>query len=109
MLHNVRDKNDSKDAQVILHMQKVGATQRYVGPLAAGVNGLQDMSITHKPFPRQNPDLTSDPHACLSLNSPEIERFVGNSRSDRFLALFERFSTPGSITDARRLPSRPRR
>ncbi|WP_234181326.1 IS110 family transposase, partial [Sphingopyxis sp. NFH-91] len=35
-LHNGWDKNDSKDAQVILHMLKIGATQRYVDPLAAG-------------------------------------------------------------------------
>ena len=29
---------------------------------------------------------------------PEIERFAGNSRSDWFLALLERFPTPGSMT-----------
>ncbi len=29
-LHNSWDKNDSKDAQVILHMLRIGATQRYV-------------------------------------------------------------------------------
>src|SRR3546814_4464815 len=28
---------------------------------------------------------------------PEIERFAGNSRSDWFLAMIERFPTPGSI------------
>ncbi len=29
-LHNGWDKNDPKDAQVILHMLRIGATQRYV-------------------------------------------------------------------------------
>src|SRR3546814_3264460 len=37
-LHNGWDKNDSKDAQEILHMLRIGATQRYVDPLAAGIN-----------------------------------------------------------------------
>src|SRR3546814_2542607 len=32
-LHNGWDKNDSKDAQEILHMLRIGATQRYVDPL----------------------------------------------------------------------------
>jgi hypothetical protein len=31
-----------QDAQVILHMLRIGATQRYVDPLAAGINDLQE-------------------------------------------------------------------
>ena len=31
-LHNGWDKNDPKDAQVILHMLRIGATQRHVDP-----------------------------------------------------------------------------
>ena len=46
-LHNGWDKNDPKDAQVILHMLRIGATQRYVDPLAAGFNDLQELSKTH--------------------------------------------------------------
>lgn len=33
-LHNGWDKNDPKDAQVILHMLRIDATQRYYDPLA---------------------------------------------------------------------------
>lgn len=33
-LHNGWDKNDPKDAQVILHMLRIGACQRYYDPLA---------------------------------------------------------------------------
>src|SRR3546814_4267616 len=33
----------------------------------------------------------------LPLYFPEIERFAGNSRSDWFLAMIERFPTPGSF------------
>ncbi len=98
-LHNGWDKNDSKDAQVILHMLKIGATQRYVDPLAAGINDLQEMSKTHEAISKAK---TQTWHRILThylpLDFPEIERFAGNSRSDWFLALIERFPTPGSIT-----------
>ena len=98
-LHNGWDKNDSKDAQVILHMLRIGATQRYVDPLAAGINDLQEMSKTHEAISKAK---TQTWHRILThylpLYFPEIERFAGNSRSDWFLALIERFPTPGSIT-----------
>ena len=98
-LHNGWEKNDSKDAQVILHMLRIGATQRYVDPLAAGINDLQEMSKTHEAISKAK---TQTWHRILThylpLYFPEIERFAGNSRSDWFLALIERFPTPGSIT-----------
>ena len=97
-LHNGWDKNDSKDAQEILHMLRIGATQRYVDPLAAGINDLQEMSKTHDAISKAKTQtwyriLTH----YLPLYFPEIERFAGNSRSDWFLAMIERFPTPGSI------------
>lgn len=46
-LHNGWDKNDPKDAQVILHMLRIGATQRYYDPLVAGINDVQELSKTH--------------------------------------------------------------
>jgi transposase len=97
-LHNGWDKNDPKDAQVILHMLRIGATQRYVDPLAAGINDLQELSNTHEAISKAK---TETWHRLLThylpLYFPEIERFAGNSRSDWFLALLERFPTPGSI------------
>ena len=97
-LHNSWDKNDPKDAQVILHMLRIGATQRYVDPLAAGINDLQELSNTHEVISKAK---TETWHRILThylpLYFPEIERFAGNSRSDWFLALLERFPTPGSI------------
>ena len=98
-LHNGWDKNDPKDAQVILHMLRIGATQRYVDPLAAGINDLQELSKTHEAISKAK---TETWHRLLThylpLYFPEIERFAGNSRSDWFLALLECFPTPGSIT-----------
>ena len=46
-LHNGWDKNDAKDAQVILHMLKIGATQSYCDPICAGINDIQELSKTH--------------------------------------------------------------
>src|SRR6478609_3712944 len=97
-LHNGWDKNDPKDAQVILHMLRIGATQAYVDPLAAGINDLQELSKTHEAISKAK---TETWHRILThylpLYFPEIERFAGNSRSDWFLALLERFPTPSSI------------
>jgi transposase len=98
-LHNGWDKNDPKDAQVILHMLRIGATQRYVDPLAAGINDLQELSNTHAAISKAK---TETWHRILThylpLYFPEIARFAGNSRSDWFFALLERFPTPSSIT-----------
>lgn len=98
-LHNGWDKNDPKDAQVILHMLRIGATQRYVDPLAAGINELQELSKTHEAVSKAK---TETWHRIqthyLPLYFPEIARFAGNSRSDWFLALLERFPTPASMT-----------
>lgn len=47
-LHDGWDKNDPKDAQVILHTLRIGASQTYHDPLAAGINDVQDLSKTHE-------------------------------------------------------------
>ena len=47
-LHNGWDKNDPKDAQVILHMLGIGATMVYQDPITAGINDLQELSKTHE-------------------------------------------------------------
>src|SRR6516165_776415 len=98
-LHNGWDKNDPKDAQVILHMLQIGATMVYQDPLAAGINDLQELSKTHEVVSKAKTEIW---HRLLThylpLYFPEIERFVGNSRSDWFLAFLERFPTPTSVT-----------
>lgn len=98
-LHNGWDKNDPKDAQVILHMLRIGATQTYADPLVAGINDIQELSKTHEIISKAKTELW---HRLLThylpLYFPEIARFAGNSRSDWFLAFLERFPTPASIT-----------
>ncbi|AGI67665.1 IS110-family mobile element-associated protein [Octadecabacter antarcticus 307] len=46
-LHNSWDKNDPKDAQVILHMMEIGNEQFYHDPLVRGTNDIQELSKTH--------------------------------------------------------------
>ena len=41
-LHNSWDKNDPKDAQVILHMMEIGNEQFYHDPLVRGTNDIQE-------------------------------------------------------------------
>lgn len=46
-LHNSWDKNDPKDAQVILHMMDIGNEQFCHDPLVRGTNDIQELSKTH--------------------------------------------------------------
>jgi transposase len=98
-LHNSWDKNDPKDAQVMLHMLKIQATQRYHDPLRAGINDVQELSKTHEAIARAKTEIQ---HRILThylpLYFPEIDRFRGNSRSDWFFAFLDAFPTPASIT-----------
>ena len=97
-MHNGWDKNDPKDAQVILHMLRIGLTQRYYDPMIHHINDIQELSKTHDAISRMK---TETLHRILShylpLYFPEIERFRHNSRSDRFFAFLEQFPTPHSI------------
>jgi len=98
-IHNGWDKNDPKDAQVILHMLRTGLSQTYQDPLAAGISDIQELSKTHEMVSRAK---TETLHRILThylpLYFPEIERFRHNSRGDWFFAFLEMFPTPASIT-----------
>lgn len=98
-LHNGWDKNDPKDAQVILHMLRIHSTQVYHDPLRAGINDVQELSKTHEAIANAKTEIQ---HRILThylpLYFPEIERFRGNSRSDWFFAFLDAFPTPSSIT-----------
>ena len=99
VLHNGWDKNNPKDAQLILHMLRIGASTAYSDPGYGRLNDLQELSKTHDMVSRAKTELW---HRLLShylpLYFPEAERFQGTSRSDWFLALLEQFPTPASIT-----------
>src|SRR4051795_3160115 len=98
-LHSGWDKNDPKDAQVSLHMLRIGASQHDHDPLAAGLNDIQEVSKTHEAISKAKTEVL---HRILThhlpLYFPEIGRFRHNSRSAWFFAFLDRFPTPGSIT-----------
>jgi transposase len=58
-LHNGWDKNDPKDAQVILHMLRIGASQHYHDPLLAGINDGQARRWPQSARPRHQVSLGS--------------------------------------------------
>jgi len=98
-LHNSWDKNDPRDAQVILHMLSNGLTQRYYDPLVEGINDWQELSKTHEAVSSMK---TETLHRLKThyypLYFPEVDRFRHNSRSEWFFRWLHAFPTPGSIT-----------
>lgn len=98
-LNNSWDKNDPKDAQVILHMMEIGNEQFYHDPLLSGTNDLQELSKTHDIVSRSKTELW---HRVLThylpLYFPEADRFHRSSRSDWFFAFLERYPSPHFIS-----------
>ena len=98
-LNNSWDKNDPKDAQVILHMMEIGNEQFYHDPLIQGTNDIQELSKTHDIVSRSKTELW---HRVLThylpLYFPEADRFHRSSRSDWFFAFLERYPSPHFIS-----------
>lgn len=97
-LHNGWDKNDPKDAQVMLHMLSAGCVQRYFDPLQQSTNDWQELSKTHEAISSAKTEVL---HRLLThympLYFPEIDRFRHNSRSEWFFTFLYEFPTPGHI------------
>jgi transposase len=102
-LHNGWDKNDPKDAQVMLHMLRIGATQRYYDPLMHGINDWQELSKTHEIVSKAK---TEAMHRLqthyLPLYFPEIDRFRHSSRAEWFFIFLDRFPVPAAILELSR-------
>jgi len=98
-LHNSWDKNDPKDAQVILHMMEIGNEQFYHDPLMRGTNDIQELSKTHDIVSKSKTELW---HRILThylpLYFPEADRFHRSSRSDWFFAFLEQYPSPHFIS-----------
>ncbi len=98
-LHNSWDKNDPKDAQVILHMMEIGNTQFYHDPLTCGTNDIQELSKTRDIVSKSKTELW---HRILThylpLYFPEADRFHRSSRGDWFFAFLERYPSPHLIS-----------
>lgn len=95
---NSWDKNDPKDATVILALLKQGITLRYVDPLVAGHHGLQELSKTHYQISLARTRLQ---HSLMThylpLYFPEVERYFDGAHADWFARFMLRFPTAASI------------
>jgi hypothetical protein len=98
-MHNSWDKNDPKDAQVLLHLLKTDLTQHYHDPLANRIQDFQELSLT---YAQVSLEKTRTQHRLLThylpLYFPEIERYYHASRSEWLLELLRAYPTPASIT-----------
>ncbi|MGH9625339.1 MAG: IS110 family transposase [Bryobacteraceae bacterium] len=98
-MHNSWDKNDPKDAQVLLHLLKTDVTQHYHDPLANHIQDFQELSLT---YAQVSLEKTRTQHRLLThylpLYFPEIERHYHASRSEWLLELLRAYPTPASIT-----------
>lgn len=97
-LYNSWDKNDPKDAQVIMHLLKTGATQTYHDPLVHQINDLQEISKTYyqvmlRKVKVQHSLLTH----YLPLYFPEAQKYWCTSRAEWFSQLLLKFSNPAGI------------
>lgn len=95
---NSWDKNDPKDAEVILRLLKQGITQRYYDPLINGTHDLKELSKVYQQVARARARIR---HRIithyLALYFPEIERYWYSSRNDWFVQFLLQFPTPDAI------------
>ena len=99
VLHNSWDKNDPKDAQVILHLLKTGLVQNYYDPLIHQYHDIQELAKTYHQISRRKVKVQhSIINHYLTLYFPEAEKYLHSSRAKWFTSLLLRFPTPSSIT-----------
>jgi transposase len=97
-LYNSWDKNDPKDAQVILHLLKNGTTQRYLDPVVTGHQDLQEMANTYQQVSLRKVRLQ---HSLIThhlpLYFPEAERYLHSSRAEWFTQLLLFAPCPAAV------------
>ena len=69
-LHNSWDKNDPKDAKVILHRLEIGSVQHLHDPMVVGTAYLQELSKTHEIVSRSKIELW--PFLCTTSPGPSL-------------------------------------
>lgn len=98
-LHNSWDKNDPKDAQVIIHLMRNGITTIYHDPVIHGHNDLQELSNTHFQISLRKTRLQhSILNHYLPIYFPEAEIFFCTSRALWFGKLMTAYPVPGLVT-----------
>jgi len=92
------DKNDPKDAQVMLAMMAQGLVQVYWDPLFAGSHDWQELSNTYFQITLARTRLQ---HSLLlhhlPIYFPEFTRYWYSTRSEWFIRFLLRFPTPAAV------------
>jgi transposase len=92
------DKNDPKDAQVILSMMSQDMVQVYYDPLIAGTHDVQELANTYFQITLARMRLQ---HSLMlhyiPLYFPEFARYWNSTRSEWFIRFLLRFPTAQSI------------
>jgi transposase len=97
-MFNSRDKNDPKDATVILQLLKHGLVQHYHDPLLAGHHDLQELAKTYRQVALARKRLADSLlNHYLPLYFPEIARYWESTRVEWFVAFLSRFPTPRAV------------
>jgi len=97
-MFNSWDKNDPKDAQVILHMLQTGLTQTYYDPLVHQTNDIQELSKTYCQVSLRK---TRVQHSIMThylpLYFPEASKYFHTSRAEWFTSLLMTFPNPAAV------------
>jgi transposase len=97
-MFNSWDKNDPKDALVILEMLKRGAVQRYIDPMIAGHHDLQELAKTYYQVSKARTKVQhSLINRCLPLYFPEMQRYWATTRNEWFVRFLLAFPTARHI------------
>ncbi len=96
--YNSWDKNDPKDAAVILDLLKQGKILRYYDSMLAGIHDLQELSKTYMQIALARTRLY---HSLLThylpLYWPEFERYWRTSRADWVVSFLREFPVPAAV------------
>jgi transposase len=97
-IFNSWDKNDPKDAQVILELLKQGRVLRYYDPFIEGIHDLQELSKTYMQIALARMRLH---HSLLThylpLYWPEFSRYWHASRTDWLPPFLSEFPVPAAV------------
>jgi transposase len=97
-MFNSWDKNDPKDATVILHLLKQGLVQHYHEPLLAGDHDLQELAKTYHQLVLARKRLADSLlNHYLPLYFPEMGRYWESTRVEWFVDFLDRFPTPAAV------------
>jgi len=99
MLFKTWDKNDRKDARVILHLMEQKLVRLFHDPLVNHYMDIQELSNTyHQISLARSRTLHSLLNHYLTLYFPEMERYHHASRAEWFCTFLIQYPTPRSIT-----------